>query len=325
MKNFGLTDCGIFQRLAAKILERKIMSRLQLSRAVRIDEDKTKRVVDRLANELGVPLIAVGEDRSWKLTPAGRDFSELLMRMNSLADQEAPAERVTVLATPLVAQMLLPGPLAVFFGLWGSAASVTLPAVDGVESLRKEIREARGDFAVGFAETDEAVSADESLGFVPWVLIAPKKDHRLSGHGGTVSGEQFQSTDRVFLPGLAERNEDLEAFLAPIPRSGRVECSESVLLAMVNAGLGLAIIPDLNGNLDSNGTCKLAIEGMAPMQLRLVLPRKGMAGLSEPAEALVGNIRRACTRFAVELAEKATLPNGSPVALPTEELEGTKS
>jgi hypothetical protein len=209
----------------------------------------------------------------------------------------------------LVAQMLLPGALAEFFSLWGSAAAVCLLATDRLESARKEILEGRGDFALCFAEPEETVADAEALGPKrPWLLLAPK-NHRLSRHRAAVSSEQLQSTDRVFLPGVAAGNEALEAFLAPVPLAGRVECQS--VLAMVDAGW-LGIIPDLfGGHQESKGFCKLVIENAAPVQLRLVLPRKGMASLSEPAAAMVGNIRRACeARFATPSNGEAVTPEG---------------
>jgi len=307
MNHSGMTDFEVFQKLASLILGRKIMSWLQLGKLARTGDDKAKRVIQRLSSQLGVQLVTAGENRVLTVTEAGREFYELLTRLSSLADQESPAEKVTVLADPLVVQILLPEPLSAYFALWGSAASVTLPAVNGVESLRKEILEGRGDFAISFAESDESVSADEALGpKLPWVLLVPKKDHRFSGHHGPVSAEQLRGTDRVFLPGMAAKNEELEAFLAP-SHCGRVECE--VVPAMVDAGLGLGIIPDLFGNQETNGVCKLAIENVTPSQLRLVLSRKGMAGLSEPAEALVQSIRNACeSRFASPVNGEAVVP-----------------
>jgi hypothetical protein len=332
MNHFGLTDFEIFLKLVAVLLVRKVMSWLELARKARVGDDKAKRVVERLSSQFGMPLIVSGENRCLKLTAGGKELAQFLTRMNSLADEESPAAKLTVLADPLVAQILLPaGTLTEFFSLWGSSASVSLPATDGLDSARKEIMEGRGDFALCFAEPGETVSESEAVASLPWVLLVPK-NHRLFGHRGAVSGGQLQDTDRVFLPGVAAGNEGLEAFLAPIPPSGRVQC-ESVL-AMVDAGW-LGIIPDLYGHLhQSNGFSKLVIENVAPVQIRLVLPRKGMASLSEPAEAMVGNIRRSCeTRFATPTSGEAAMPesvgnllfSGSVVAAIAEENEAAKA
>jgi DNA-binding transcriptional LysR family regulator len=91
-------------------------------------------------------------------------------------------------------------------------------------------------------------------------------------------------------------------FLKEVPACHRMACDSSLAIELVKAGLGVAVVPCLV--VIDEAICKLKMDGVEPLQARFIFPRGGAESLSEPAQSLVENIRKAADAgFQQETAE----------------------
>jgi DNA-binding transcriptional LysR family regulator len=310
----SLSNFEVYKKVGELLASpRPILSWLALSRAARLQEDKTQRAVKQLEAHFGRPLIVVDNHRLC-LTEAGRILLRLTQQMSALADHgEQAAEVVTFQAEPDMAAMLLPDVLPGFWDLWGSLVCLRLFPLDN--AVRKNVSEGTVLFGLGLAEVTETLPAAEVLGQkVPWILLVPE-NHRLNESQGQIAAGQIGGQDRLLVSSLAAGSQGLEKFLAGVPRSNLIECDGAIALA--KAGIGLPIVPDLFGNQPCEGFTKLALAGTEHVQPRLILPRSG--ALPEPVEVLIAAIRRVVeSRCVPEPADAPPIPrhNGSAVEIP---------
>jgi len=283
----------------------------QLIRLTRVQDDKARRVLARLADAVGRPLVEL-RARRYVLTDAGRSLlerGEALLAVGQANGAEETVETVTVAVAARFDSGILVEPLREFFREWAGLVTVkvVLLDLDNIQHNRPS------EFAFGLDWVTESPAAGIEPVDVPlgWSLLVPEA-HRLASLAGQASVEDLGPDDRVFLaagPGEALAATVLQGSL---PANRVIVPFPEAVRRFVAAGLGLGLDIAVGRPVSDEPFLRLPLSGIEPARIGVHLPRK--SELSEPAQALLALIRAH-----LQTVSKSAEDDSPPPAVPVSE------
>lgn len=244
--NFELQQLQAFAAVADRSSFRAAAADLQLSPAA------LSRRVDRLEELLGARLFE-RTTRSVQLTRVGAAFlSRARLALDDLEDAVLGVHemasrhegRLAIASVPTVATAWLP-PLIVSFNR--RLPHVRLKLIDGsMDEVAMAVRTREADLGLGFGGL-----SDPALNFEPLLaeryVLAIRRDHPLAGVRAA-SLENFAKERWVSVSRTSGNRRLIDAGLAPaqqLPKPWMEVEHLNVLIAMVKAGLGVGLVPEL--------------------------------------------------------------------------------
>jgi len=217
---------------------------------LRLSQPALTRSIQRLESELGVRLFE-RSTRRVQITAAGREFAAVAERMlNDLgitvrSVREVAEERrglVVMSSVMSVAGGLLPGIVASYRA---DRPGVEIHVREGVHAaVLEDVRSGVADFGIGYVDELPDFAAGTALGRETFCVVMPAR-HRLAARHG-LSLAELRDEPMVGLPTEARtrRTLDAAAAAAGVPLRQSVVVSQfATLMALVGAGVGIAIVP----------------------------------------------------------------------------------
>jgi len=217
---------------------------------LRLSQPALTRSIQRLESELGVRLFE-RSTRRVQITAAGREFAAVAERMlNDLgitvrSVREVAEERrglVVMSSVMSVAGGLLPGIVASYRA---DRPGVEIHVREGVHAaVLEDVRSGVADFGIGYVDELPDFAAGTALGRETFCVVMPAR-HRLAARHG-LSLAELRDEPMVGLPTEARtrRTLDAAAAAAGVPLRQAVVVSQfATLMALVGAGVGIAIVP----------------------------------------------------------------------------------
>lgn len=217
---------------------------------LRLSQPALTRSIQRLESELGVRLFE-RSTRRVQITAAGREFAAVAERMlNDLgitvrSVREVAEERrglVVMSSVMSVAGGLLPGIVASYRA---DRPGVEIHVREGVHAaVLEDVRSGVADFGIGYVDELPDFAAGTALSRETFCVVMPAR-HRLAARRG-LSLAELRDEPMVGLPTEARtrRTLDAAAATAGVPLRQAVVVSQfATLMALVGAGVGIAIVP----------------------------------------------------------------------------------
>jgi DNA-binding transcriptional LysR family regulator len=217
---------------------------------LRLSQPALTRSIQRLESELGVRLFE-RSTRRVQITAAGREFAAVAERMlNDLgitvrSVREVAEERrglVVMSSVMSVAGGLLPGIIASYRA---DRPGVEIHVREGVHAaVLEDVRSGVADFGIGYVDELPDFAAGTALSRETFCVVMPAR-HRLAARRG-LSLSELRDEPMVGLPTEARTRRTLDAAAATsgVPLRQAVVVSQfATLMALVGAGVGVAIVP----------------------------------------------------------------------------------
>ena len=217
---------------------------------LRLSQPALTRAIQRLESALGVRLFE-RSTRRVQVTAAGREFAAVAERMlNDLgitvqSVREVAEERrgLVVLSSVMsVAGGLLPGIVASYRA---ERPGVEIHIREGVHAaVLEDVRSGVADFGIGYVDELPDFAAGTALSRETFCVVMPAR-HRLAARRG-LSLSELRDEPMVGLPTEARtrRTIDAAASISGVPLRQAVVVSQfATLMALVGAGVGVAIVP----------------------------------------------------------------------------------
>jgi len=231
----ALTEYGSFVAAAARL---------------RLSQPALTRSIQRLEAALGVRLFE-RSTRRVQITAAGREFAAVAERMlNDLgitvqSVREVAEERrglVVISSVMSVAGGLLPGIVASYRA---DRPGVEIHVREGVHAaVLEDVRSGVADFGIGYVDELPDFAAGTALSRETFCVVMPAR-HRLAARRG-LSLSELRDEPMVGLPTEARTRRTIDAAAATsgVPLRQAVVVSQfATLMALVGAGVGIAIVP----------------------------------------------------------------------------------
>lgn len=310
----ALEELGMFVELVKPLTKptHSCTSLNQLARWGRIQEDKARRTISRMAEAVGDPLLEV-RGRRYCLTAVGQELrscGERLLAVGRAGGEAAVGEALTVEVSPGIDADVLTDPLRNFFREWAGLVAVKLVPLDP-EGIKQNLATGVTAFALAFVSEDGDSGTLHLEQPARWSLLVPAS-HPLADRDGPVTDVHLNPAEQVFVPATLADHADACLRSLRHPNPVVVPSAESVR-ALVAAGLGVGADLDFGVHNDPEPFVRLSLASVAPVHLGLVLPRKVQA-LPEVAKALIDLIKE--SRKA-----RSHLTTGEPSVEPESHLE----
>ncbi|WP_428671247.1 LysR family transcriptional regulator [Reyranella sp.] len=231
----ALTEYGSFVAAAARL---------------RLSQPALTRSIQRLEAALGVRLFERSTRRA-QITAAGREFAAVAERMLNDLDitvqsvREVAEERrglVVISSVMSVAGGLLPGIVASYRA---DRPGVEIHVREGVHAaVLEDVRSGVADFGIGYVDELPDFAAGTALSRETFCVVMPAR-HRLAARRG-LSLSELRDEPMVGLPTEARTRRTIDAAAATsgVPLRQAVVVSQfATLMALVGAGVGIAIVP----------------------------------------------------------------------------------
>ena len=264
----------------------------QLARRARVDDDKLRRTIDRLAQGLSDPLIRT-HGRRLVLTEVGHDLlthAERLLAVGKGRPEAEPVELLNVAIADGIGSVLARS-TAEFLTEWTGLVGLRFHSLDA-GAVREQIAAGTVAFGLGWAADDGAGAGERLEPGFPWRLLVPHS-HRLAGTDAPLAGDQLGETERVIVPPLGTVSAQVNEFLAPVPPANRIDADSSeTVREFVASGLGIGL--DITGATErcTERLCWRPVARLEPEYICLYLPRHHADKLSAPALFLIDAVRR---------------------------------
>ena len=294
-----LDDLTLFHLLAERLVRSPAAytSLCQLSKRLRLSDDKVRRTLGRLEEHCNAKLIGM-QNRCLALTVCGQRLHTLVKSLDALADPEranGPLEIVTLAVDNFLAESLVPRALTAFLSAWGGLASVRLCPLCPA-SLNEQFANRDLDFALGWREAEPRSAQLPLDARFPWVVLTPLT-HPLTEGTDTLEPSALARVERLFVPAEERCMAALADVFRAMPPARRIECdSFHTVRAMVAAGHGLGIGLEMIHQVknDTQQVQHFPLRGIAAEQAAIFLPRK-TEKLSEAARTLITALQQAVT------------------------------
>jgi DNA-binding transcriptional LysR family regulator len=217
---------------------------------LRLSQPALTRSIQRLESALGVRLFE-RSTRRVQITAAGREFAAVAERMlNDLritvqSVREVAEERrglVVISSVMSVAGGLLPGIVASYRA---DRPGVEIQIREGVHAaVLEDVRSGVADFGIGYVDELPDFAAGTALSRETFCVVMPVR-HRLAARSG-LSLSELRDQPMVGLPTEARTRRTIDAAAATsgVPLRQAVVVSQfATLMALVGAGVGVAIVP----------------------------------------------------------------------------------
>jgi len=217
---------------------------------LRLSQPALTRAIQRLESALGVRLFE-RSTRRVQITAAGREFAAVAERMlNDLgitvqSVREVAEERrglVVMSSVMSVAGGLLPGIVASYRG---DRPGVEIHVREGVHAaVLEDVRSGVADFGIGYVDELPDFAVGTALSRETFCVVMPAR-HRLAARR-SLSLSELRDEPMVGLPTEARtrRTIDAAAAISGVPLRQAVVVSQfATLMALVGAGVGIAIVP----------------------------------------------------------------------------------
>jgi DNA-binding transcriptional LysR family regulator len=217
---------------------------------LRLSQPALTRSIQRLETALGVRLFE-RSTRRVQITAAGREFAAVAERMlNDLgitvqSVREVAEERrglVVISSVMSVAGGLLPGIVASYRA---DRPGVEIHIREGVHAaVLEDVRSGVADFGIGYVDELPDFAAGTALSRETFCVVMPAR-HRLAARRG-LSLSELRDEPMVGLPTEARTRRTIDAAAATsgVPLRQAVVVSQfATLMALVGAGVGIAIVP----------------------------------------------------------------------------------
>jgi DNA-binding transcriptional LysR family regulator len=217
---------------------------------LRLSQPALTRSIQRLESALGVRLFE-RSTRRVQITAAGREFAAVAERMlNDLgitvqSVREVAEERrglVVISSVMSVAGGLLPGIVASYRA---DRPGVEIHVREGVHAaVLEDVRSGVADFGIGYVDELPDFAAGTALSRETFCVVLPAR-HKLAARRG-LSLSELRDEPMVGLPTEARtrRTIDAAAATSDVPLRQAVVVSQfATLMALVGAGVGIAIVP----------------------------------------------------------------------------------
>jgi DNA-binding transcriptional LysR family regulator len=286
----------------------------QLARWTRIQDDKARRTVTRLAEAVGDPLLEV-RGRRYCLTTAGQELltcGEKLLAVGRNGGGQVPGESLAVEVAPGIDPGVLAGPLHDFFEEWAGLVTVKIVPLDA-EGLKQNLATGVTAFGLDLVAEDGAGGAVLLEQPARWTLLVPAA-HSLVRVGEPITDKHLAQGERVFIPAVLA--DCAEGCLSRLNLASTVVVpSPDAVRAFVGAELGLGLELDFATTDLPDPLVRLRLAGAEPVYLGLVLPKKAEA-LTEAAKSLADLIRQSRKlRSRPATGESPVDPEGDPEAV----------
>ncbi len=258
----------------------------QLSRFARIQDDKARRVISRMAEACGGDPLVELKGRKYTLTATGRELvsaGERLIAVGRQQDATHLSETLTVEISPEITPQFLTEPLDRFLEEWSGLITVRILPLD--HELRTNLC-AYTAFGVGIVEADGSSGAALLERPIPWTVLVPG-EHPLADQPTPIPAAELTNSGRVFVP--AEFAETLAAGLVGGSSVIIVPTGEAVRAAVAGR-LGNGLDPDFGCAGEPEPFFRLPTMGFKPLRIGIFLPRKPES-MSEAAKCLLSLIR----------------------------------
>jgi len=217
---------------------------------LRLSQPALTRSIQRLETALGVRLFE-RSTRRVQITAAGREFAAVAERMlNDLgitvqSVREVAEERrglVVISSVMSVAGGLLPGIVASYRA---DRPGVEIHIREGVHAaVLEDVRSGVADFGIGYVDELPDFAAGTALSRETFCVVMPAR-HKLAARRG-LSLSELRDEPMVGLPTEARTRRTIDAAAATsgVPLRQAVVVSQfATLMALVGAGVGIAIVP----------------------------------------------------------------------------------
>jgi DNA-binding transcriptional LysR family regulator len=249
MPRAGLPDFSARQ-LEAVLALAEYGSFVAAAAQLRLSQPALTRSIQRLESALGVRLFE-RSTRRVQITAAGREFAAVAERMlNDLgitvqSVREVAEERrglVVISSVMSVAGGLLPGIVASYRA---DRPGVEIHVREGVHAaVLEDVRSGVADFGIGYVDELPDFAVGTALSRETFCVVMPAR-HKLAARRG-LSLSDLRDEPMVGLPTEARtrRTIDAAAAISGVPLRQAVVVSQfATLMALVGAGVGLAIVP----------------------------------------------------------------------------------
>jgi DNA-binding transcriptional LysR family regulator len=311
-----VSDLSVFLRVASWLSRpTQRLSWNGVSRRIHLSDDKTRRAISRLEQQLQVSLVSAAEGGWLALTRHGCKLHSLTNELFDLArdTEEEPTELITVEIDDSVAIAIAPM-------LRDFDRSVSgLTAIRFVSLVASDLRSnliSRTTFAVSIDPVPPDVTPTKISSSFAWQLLVPNNLPLVDGDGtgSLMSGldeasQIIRTASRVFVPPAERQPETLERLVKSLPIHRVVECDCQVLLSCVKAGLGVGILSELAvlalGPEYYQGVRLIASPALGKHDVCAYLPRnRKVDSLGDGATTLFSAIRGVIEELAKRSSER---------------------
>jgi DNA-binding transcriptional LysR family regulator len=267
----------------------------QLSRRARANDDKLRRTLTRLSDELNDPLIGLN-GRRLALTEIGRQLLDRATQLLALAKRRAeenPVEVLKVATGDGIDSALLADVVSAWMNEWQGLGTIQFRSLPP-DLLLEQIAAGLIDLGIGWAHAFPTEPDERIEPAFPLMLLVPR-GHALSESLGAVDGSELAETERVFLsPAADAASVDFLGNLPPVSRVA-VDTSETLKSLVERGGLGLDFTTPTAS--EEEAFVRRPVVGVEPATLGVFFAPGRVDARPEPVKFFVDAVRRAVVRL----------------------------